>query len=188
MSRIRAALDRWGTPAAIVVWAITIAICLACVVPGSTRSSAAVNSGSVYPVRNQLLIEALDHVGVCGQDSAATVWAEGLRLRNAAMQFSVMSPALLTEYARQLESTFPNWVTGVSSPWIECYEISGITPLKETKAEIRLKFTTATSTGVAGSHCATLTVERDGAFWRIAGIDADDELSAYTGFASNPVP
>lgn len=182
MPKASGRLDRWSTPSAVMIWVITVAVCLAgLVVPGLTRAHVAADPGACA-VRNELLLEALDHVGVCDPKSAAAVWAEGLRLRNAALQFSVMDFDLRAEHMARLESTFPNWVTGVSSPWIEGYELLRTTPLGDARAEIELKFATATSTGAAGSYHATLTVERDGAFWRVARIDADEGLSAYTGF------
>ena len=175
-------MDPWATRAAILIWAVTLILCSASVIAlGNARAYVAANSGSVYPVRNQLLLEALNHVGVCDRQSAATVWAEGLKMRNAAMQYSVMNDALRKEYAAQLETTFPNWVTGISSPFIDRYEILKITPLGEAQAKIELEFTTATSTGVYGTHRATLTVQQEGTFWRIKDIDADDELYVYTG-------
>ncbi|MEA5000058.1 MAG: hypothetical protein VB087_11790 [Candidatus Limiplasma sp.] len=176
-------LTQWATRSAITIWVITAAVCLASILAlGNSRAYVAANSGSVYPVRFQRLIEALNYVGVCDQESAATVWAEGLKLRNAAMQYSVMNSELRTEYAAQLKSTFPNWVTGISSPFIENYEILRINPLSDTQSEIVLKFTTATSTGIADTLFATLTVEREGPFWRIKNIAADDGLFVYTGF------
>lgn len=183
MFKLLARLDRWGVSPAVAVWVVTVVICLSSiVVMAATRASVAADSRGVYPVRNQLLLEALNHVGACDQESAALVWAEGLKLRNGAMQYSAMNSALKKEYAAQLEETFPNWVTGVSSPWIERYEVLRITPLGESQADIALKFTTATSTGIAGSYFATLTAEREDGFWRISKIDAQDALNVYTGF------
>jgi hypothetical protein len=175
-------MDHWATRTDVTVWVITIIVCLASIIALSNTSAyVAAKSGSVYPVRNQLLLEALNHVGVCDPESAANVWAEGLRLRNGALQASVMTNELRTEYLAQLGETFPNWVTGVSSPFVESYEILRVTPLSDTRVEIVLRFTTATSTGVAGTPMATLTIDQEGPFWRISNIDADDELFVYTG-------
>jgi len=183
MNKLRARLDRWGTPSAVVVWAVTMAVCLVSIlIPGFTRASGGEAGGGVYAVRSQLLMEAMDRVGVGDPGSAAAVWAEGLMDRSAAMQYSVMTSDLKAEYAARLEQTFPNWVTGVSSPWIDRYEILETTPQGDDRARIALKFITATSTGPAGSHRAALTIERDGAFWRISHIEAGEGLDAYTGF------
>ena len=41
---------------------------------------------------------------------------------------------------------------------------------------------TETSAGPAGEYRAVLSLREENGFWRIGGISADDELSAYTGF------
>lgn len=178
-------LKRWRTIFAAVVWGITVLVYVASmIVPSVTSAFAGNESGKIYSVRNRLLIEAMDHVGVCDPQSAATVWAEGLKARSAAMQFSVMDPQLRAKYIAQLEKTFPNWVTGVSSPWIDRYEILKITPLSDTRARIEMKFTTATSTGPAGNYPAQLIVEKEENFWRIISVVTGKELNVYTGFLS----
>lgn len=55
---------------------------------------AAVSDESKYEVRSRLLMEAMDRVGVCSPEEAAKVWAQGLQMRSAAMQYSVMDKAL----------------------------------------------------------------------------------------------
>lgn len=176
-------MGHWATRAAVIVWLITIIVCSASIIVlGNTRSYVAAKSGSVFAARNRLLLEALNHVGVCDPESAANAWAEGIRLRNGAIQASAMTSDLRAEYLTQLENAFPNWVTGVSSPFIERYELLKVTQLSDARAEIALRFTAATSAGAAGTHMASLTIDREGPFWRISKIDADDELFVYTGF------
>jgi hypothetical protein len=41
---------------------------------------------------------------------------------------------------------------------------------------------TQTSTGPAGEYRAVLALQKEGDFWRISDISADDGLSAFTGF------
>ena len=77
-----------------------------------------------YQVRSKLLMQATDEIGACFAKSAAEVWASGLKDRSAALQYSVMTEELKYEYAKQLEKSFPNWVTGVSSPWVESYKFN----------------------------------------------------------------
>lgn len=136
-----------------------------------------------YEVRSKLLMEATDKTGVCSPEAAASVWADGLKARSAAMQYAVMTKELKADYAKQLESTFPNWVTGMSSPWIESYSIAKSVKVDEQNWRYRIKFNTATSTGPAGSYEAMLSVTADGPFWRVEQVDADKELRAYTGFS-----
>ncbi|MGI6161228.1 MAG: hypothetical protein ACOYJD_04280 [Christensenellales bacterium] len=131
-------------------------------------------------VRSRLLMEAMDYVGVCDATDAAGVWASGLKQRSAALQYSVMDAVLKAEYAKQLETAAPNWVTGMSSPWVKSYSIIDIQTPDENTSIIRIVFSTATSTGVAGDYEAVLTLTRQEPFWRITGIDADEGLYPYT--------
>lgn len=135
-----------------------------------------------YEVRSELLMEAMNNVGVCKPEQAAEIWANGLMMRSAAMQYSAMSRDLKKEYAKQLEETFPNWVTGVSSPWVESYKIRKVETPNENRRIIYLTISTLTSTGPAGDYHAELTVDREDEFWRISKIKADKEFRVYTGF------
>lgn len=135
-----------------------------------------------YEVRSELLMEAVRRVGVCSPEDAARVWADGLKTRSAALQYSVMRLPLQNEYARQLEKTAPNWVTGVSSPWIDGYQIIRVEDPAQDCRIVKMRFFTETSTGPAGKYEAILTLKREDAFWRIAKISMDEGLYPYTGF------
>lgn len=143
----------------------------------------AVSEVNKYEVRSELLMQAMDYVGVCCPEDAAKVWAEGLMMRSAAMQYSSMSANLKEKYAKELESTFPNWVTGMSSPWISGYEIKKYEQTDDSFIYY-LVFSTATSTGPAGNYNAVLIILKEGNFWRIINIKTDKELYPYTGFQS----
>lgn len=143
---------------------------------------AAAEDAQTYEVRSRLLMEAMDYVGVCTPENAALVWAKGLKMRSGALQYSVMSHELKKEYAGKLEKTAPNWVTGLSSPWIDSYRIISV----ETKGNyriIKLQISTSTSTGPAGDYPAVLTVSPEDGFWRIKDITADSALYPYTGLS-----
>ena len=47
-------------------------------------------------------------------------WAKGVKTRNGALQYAVMSP----ELERNITMSFQGWSTGVSSPWADSYEIT----------------------------------------------------------------
>lgn len=53
---------------------------------------------------------------------AAQLWAEGVKTRNGALQYAVMSTQLKPKYYGGFADL--GWVTGVSSPWIESYEVT----------------------------------------------------------------
>ena len=133
-------------------------------------------------VRSRLLMEAMDFVGVCRPEDAALVWAEGLKARSAALQYAVMSKPLKEEYALQLQETAPNWVTGISSPFVSSYQIIRNDELNSTQKRITLEFFLATSTGPAGSAKAELDIAKEGCFFRIVHIEADEALFPYTRF------
>jgi hypothetical protein len=141
----------------------------------------AVSEVNKYEVRSELLMQAMDCVGVCCPEDAAKVWAQGLMKRSAAIQYSTMSIKLKEEYAKELEYTFPNWVTGVSSPWISGYEIKS-SQQTDNSYIYYLILSTATSAGPAGNYNAVLIVAKENNFWRIINIKTDKELYPYTGF------
>ena len=141
---------------------------------------AAVAQADKYEVRNDLLLQAMDHVGVCTADAAVQVWVDGMRNRNGAMQYSVMSPNLKKEYLSQLEKYNQYWVTGVSSPWVESYKITK-TQIGDTQSVFQLTIFTATSAGPAEDLHAEVTVDRQDDFWLITKIAADEGLKPYMG-------
>ena len=137
---------------------------------------------SDFEVRSQLLMEATNSTGVCTAEDAARVWASGVQMRSAALQYTVMSAALKTEYAAQLDQTAPNWVTGLSSPFVSGFQIVKAEQVSPGVCRVTLRFTLATSTGPAGAANATLDISQEGSFWRITGITQDEALFPYTLF------
>ena len=143
----------------------------------------AVSEVNKYEVRSELLMQAMDYVGVCCPEDAAKVWSEGLMMRSAAMQYSSMSANLKEKYSKELDNTFPNWVTGMSSPWVSGYEIKKSEQIDDSFIYY-LVFSTATSTGPTGNYNAVLIVSKEDGLWRIINIKTDSELYPYTGFQS----
>lgn len=135
-----------------------------------------------YEIRSDMLMKAMNFVGSCEPDAAAQTWAEGLKQRSAAMQYAVMSKSLKASYAQQLESTYPNWVTGVSSPWIGQYALVSRQQTDANNYTYRIRFATELSTGPVGNYDAVLTITRDGGYWRVIQVEADPALDMYTGF------
>lgn len=140
------------------------------------------NADTDDTVKVHLLMEAMDDVGVCRPEQAVDVWVQGLMKRSAAMQYAVMDDALRKSYAKSLEKTAPNWVTGTSSPWVSGYAIGRVTETAQGQQLYTISVMSETSTGPAGEYLAVLAVHQDGEFWRIGGISADDGLSAFSGF------
>ncbi len=173
---------------------LRLAFCLcaaACVLPppsaqafgaADTLTVAEVVESNACEVRSMLLMEAMDAVGVAEPKKAAEVWGQGLMARSAALQYAVMGRALRAQYARQLEETAPNWVTGMSSPWIDSFRILQIRKTGLRTREVVMCFATATSTGPADEYKAVLTLSPEDGFYRITGVEMDEGLYPYTGF------
>jgi hypothetical protein len=143
---------------------------------------AAMAQANQCEIKSQLLMEAMKEVGLCEPESTVRVWASGLEKRSAALQYAALSNSLKDEYAKQLQQSFPNWVTGVSSPFISGYEIIKRQEINKNSFIYHIRFDTKTSTGPADSYNASLTVELEKGFWRITKITADKQLNVYTGF------
>lgn len=135
-----------------------------------------------YAVRSQLLKEATNSVGSCDADSAAQTWAQGVKQRNGALQYAVMTRQLKEAYASDLETTFPNWVTGISSPWVDSFKVLSIRETKDDVFTAKLQFVTATSTGPYESYNAVLTIVNEDGFWRVDQVQTEPGLLPYTGF------
>lgn len=135
-----------------------------------------------YEVRNELLLQAVDLIGACTPEEAADIWANGLKGRSAAEQYVVMGDALKREYQKQLETSAPMWVTGVSSPWIQSYTTTMVQSPTQTRQIRHLLFTTQSSGGPGPVVSAVLTLEKQAGYWRITGIAGNQDLEAYTGF------
>lgn len=135
-----------------------------------------------YEIQNKLLIDAMDNIGVCNPEDAVNVWSNGVKKRNAAIQYSVMTNELKKIYKAQLEKSFPSWVTGTSSPWVDSFIITEYIKKSDNTYTFHIKFTTMTSTGPAGDYNAILTIAEENSFWCISNIYMDKELYPYTGY------
>ncbi|AGL02564.1 copper amine oxidase N-terminal domain-containing protein [Desulfoscipio gibsoniae] len=90
--------------------------------------------------------------------AAVEKWAEGVKTRNGALQFAMLSPELKEQERANYESF--NWVTGTSSPWVEDYTIVKENKTSDGAWEYEVKFETATSTGPAGASIARVIVKQ----------------------------
>ncbi len=144
------------------------------------QSAPASASYSDLEVKTAMLTAAMDEVGVCSPRDAALLWAKGVKQRNAAMQYAALSGPLKERFSKAWEQTAPNWVTGVSSPWISEYHIADAQQ-KDGVYTCILEFAAETSTGPAGTHDVKLTVEEDGGLWHITQIEKDNTFGVYTG-------
>lgn len=120
-------------------------------------------------------------------DAAVQTWAKAVQQRNGAVQLAVLAPELQQQTRAQYEEM--NWVTGVSSPWVDSYTISKGTPAGDGLA-YDVEFKLATSTGSAGSGSVKVTVGQAGGKWAIVGLEEPSggagQLSGIVIFPAAP--
>lgn len=133
-------------------------------------------------VQRDLLKDAMNYVGVDTAKKTVDVWSEGLKQRSAAIQYSVMTKKLKDIYEKDLKERNANWVTGMSSPWVDSYEITNEKKVNDKTQVFEVEYNTATSTGVSEPFTVILEVIKDNDFWRISKVNGDELSTAYTGF------
>jgi hypothetical protein len=115
-------------------------------------------------------------------EAAAQAWANGVKSRNGAVQYAVLSPDLQSRTVKQYEEL--NWVTGISSPWIDKYELSAGVKTDNGDVSYEVAFFLATSSGSAGAEKLKVTAgSRDGK-WLITGLQ--DTGGSMNGLAVIP--
>lgn len=153
----------------------------------STKSDSVVTNVTPDPNSLQRQLELLqDWMAPQSAKEAVQTWAKAVKMRNGAVQFAVLSQELQEQTKGIFEEQ--NWVTGLSSPWVEKYSI-----LKKSKTDkgieaYTVEFRLATSTGYAGSVKAYLTIENLNEKWKITEIkgDGSNSLEGITVVPSNP--
>jgi photosystem II stability/assembly factor-like uncharacterized protein len=111
-------------------------------------------------------------------DEAVQAWAKAVKSRNGAVQYALFSPGLQTKSLKAFEEL--NWVTGVSSPWVESYQISDMVKADSDQQSYDVSFQLKTSSGSAGGITVKVTVEQIGNKWviaRLQSVDGSDDLN-----------
>jgi|GEM_PF-2529603 len=103
---------------------------------------------------------------------AAVRWAEGVQKRNGALQYAVCAPELRRRLYPELVGQ--NWVTGVSSPWVESFTVTEDTKPDDATYRYEIEFCLATSAGSAGRQTQLVTIRRTGENWLVAEIAAPE--------------
>jgi len=103
-------------------------------------------------------------------EEAVLKWAEGVKTRNGALQYAVLAPEL-----QEVTNIRPYMVTGVSSPWVEDYDVEALVQTDDGRsARFRVRYNMWTSSGFFGVEEEEVLVrnygDRDG--WRVAEIRA----------------
>jgi hypothetical protein len=115
-----------------------------------------------------LFKSAVDELGSGSPEETVKLWANGVRTRNGALQYSVLSKELKIELNKCLKNT--TWLTGDSSPWVENYEIIKSKKIDSITHKAEVSFHLVGKNLDAGYVNAILTMEKKGSHWVIAKI------------------
>ncbi len=120
-------------------------------------------------------------------EEAVRAWAESILRRNGAWRYAVSSPE-----EREKHSFAPYWVTGVSSPWADDFEIEPIRgePSLDS-AQFLVRFFWWTSTGLSGQSEQKVIAKRNstllGEPWLITRLEEDPVPAAMTIQSAQPI-
>jgi hypothetical protein len=118
-------------------------------------------------------------------DEAVQTWAKSVKSRNGAVQYAVLSPSLQAQTAKTYEEM--NWVTGLSSPWVDSYEVSaGAQADNKGTKTYEVSFKLKTSTGDAGSGTVKVTVGPQDDKWFITDLQQVGEGDILKGIVVVP--
>lgn len=111
---------------------------------------------------------------------AVETWARGVKERNGALQYAILSPELREQKRDSYESC--RWVTGASSPWIKDYHIVSESKTADDIWTYDVKYSWETSSGPSGDSLCTVIVkqyEQNGKKkWCVSQVVNQDSLVA----------
>lgn len=136
---------------------------------------------AMVKAKAELFEKAIGEFGALTPDDTALLWGKGVQERNGALQYAVMSAELKKAYKEALDKNISSWVTGFSSPWVDKFEIIESKRISAGEYEITMQFSLATSTGSAGKHLAKLSIIKEGQYWVINNVKADEVILEMSG-------
>lgn len=138
--------------------------------------SVIINSRELEAQKSQIL-RLEEALAPKDQLSAVNTWAEGVKMRNGALQYAVMSPELKKEYYDSLSEG--NWSTGTSSPWVESYKITEKFKSDETyRYEVEFIYTDSTNSKTTLKEY--ITIKNIEGIWLISAIEKVDVKGKIT--------
>lgn len=100
-------------------------------------------------------------------EKTAQLYAQSLMKRNGALEYSLYSDKMKkSEYKRLYDL---NFISGVSSPWVESYRITDVKKNSDGSYTVKLRLRMQTSAGGFDEDKALSLVQSDGK-WSISGV------------------
>ncbi len=121
-------------------------------------------------------------------ESAVSLWAEGVKTRNGALQYALMSSNLKEEKYSELSEG--RWSTGTSSPWVESYEITELPKINDETYRYEVEFVYTDSTQAIFKQKEYVTVKKYDENWFISSlenVDIKGEITKITLDEANNV-
>ena len=106
-------------------------------------------------------------------NEAVESWARGVKTRNGALQFAVLSPELQMKMRQEFAGN--GWVTGASSPWVNDFNITN-TGSSVNLVTYEIHFNLASSTGNAGDDLVKVSVQQNKTTWYITKATSDTKM------------
>lgn len=141
----------------------------ACLLPLPTTAAEPKISEQQLKAQIQFFQEALDKLAPTSPEQAARLWAEGPKTRNGVLQYAAACDSLKAKIINRLgkpEESF--WNIGMSSPWVEKYEIGKFEMISPFEFKTTIKYYWATSTGAAGTTEDKLTIIKRRNTWCVS--------------------
>ncbi|MBK1811815.1 hypothetical protein JHL18_14435 [Clostridium sp. YIM B02505] len=113
-----------------------------------------------------LFKQALDEFGATSPEQVISIWTKTEKTRNGVYHYSVACKELKTKIIENLgnpKDTY--WIYGVSSPWLDRYEVISKNKISDTEYMVKLKFFWSTSSGPFNTTENTLSIIKDGDTW-----------------------
>ncbi|MGG1551887.1 hypothetical protein [Paenibacillus ferrarius] len=107
-----------------------------------------------------------------------------MKNRNGAAQYALLSAELRNQTVKTYEEL--NWVTGVSSPWIDSYQVSDSVKAEDGSVSYKVTFQMKTSTGSAGEGTVKVTVGPKDGKWLVTGLSYKDGSNELNGLVVVP--
>jgi len=115
--------------------------------------------------------------------AAARSWAEGVKTRNGALQYAIMTPELKKEWHHKFAES--NWNTGTSSPWVKKYEVIEKSKIDDATIKYEVLFTYTDSTQSTFLIKEYVTAKKQGDNWQVSSLEKFDVTGKVTKLVFN---
>ncbi|GKU25774.1 hypothetical protein [Clostridium folliculivorans] len=119
----------------------------------------------------ELFKQALDEFGATSPEQVISIWAKSEKTRNGVYHYSVSCKDLKANIIKDLGVPKDNyWIYGVSSPWLDRYDVISKNKISDTEYIVKLKFFWSTSSGPFNTTENTLRIIQTGDIWCVKEV------------------